>query len=78
MKRISYVALCALSVFSNLTTATENTISTQFKELDKDQDGLLSRSEISRDPALWSHFTRYDVNSDGKLTLSEYELFANK
>lgn len=78
MKRISYIALFVLSAFSNVTAAKENKISINFKELDKDKDGLLSRSEISRNPALWAHFTRYDLDSDGKLTLSEYQLFLSK
>lgn len=78
MKSISYITLLAFSIFSAFSFAASNDIAKQFKKLDRNKDGFLSRSETAIDPALWSRFSSYDSDKDGKLTLSEYSLYTSK
>jgi Ca2+-binding EF-hand superfamily protein len=78
MKKTSSITLFILSIFSTWGFAIDNNIAKQFKKLDRNQDGLLSRSEITIDPVLWSRFSRYDKNRDGMLTLIEYGLYTSK
>nr|WP_024593297.1 calcium-binding protein [Pseudoalteromonas sp. TB13] len=78
MKSISYITLLAFSIFSAFSFAASNDIAKQFKKLDRNKDGFLSRSETAIDPALWSRFSSYDSDKDGKLTLNEYGLYASK
>jgi len=78
MKKTSYVALFAFSIFSTFSFAASNDIAKQFKKLDRNKDGFLSRSETAIDPALWSRFSSYDNDKDGKLALNEYDLYASK
>jgi len=78
MNPIHFFILCALPVFSASSFAISDSINNQFKKIDRNKDGFLTRSEASIDPALWSKFIRYDQDKDGKLTLSEYHLYASK
>lgn len=78
MKNISYITLISLSLFSALGLAENNNISKQFNEFDRNQNGLLSRGEIAKDPALWSRFASYDKDQDGYLSLSEFSLYARQ
>ena len=43
-----------------------------FNDMDKDDDGKLSRSEASANPRLAEHFNEVDRNGDGNLTRGEY------
>jgi Ca2+-binding EF-hand superfamily protein len=70
--------VCTLTVFSASSFAASDTINNQFKKIDRNKAGFLTRSEASIDPALWSKFIRYDQDKDGRLTLSEYHLYASK
>lgn len=78
MKNISYMALFAFSIFSAATFAANNNIAEQFKKLDRNKDGFLSRAETAIDPALWSRFASYDKDKDSRLSLSEYGIYASK
>jgi hypothetical protein len=43
-----------------------------FNEMDRNNDGGLTREEASRNPRLSAHFDQVDDNRDGKLTRGEY------
>ena len=43
-----------------------------FNQMDKDNDGSLTRSEAAANPRLAQHFDKVDGNSDGKLSRGEY------
>jgi hypothetical protein len=45
----------------------------EFKALDRDGDGFLSRSEVEQNSALQSGFQAADKNGDGKLDMSEFQ-----
>jgi hypothetical protein len=45
----------------------------EFKALDRDGDGFLSRSEVEQKSALQSGFQAADKNADGKLDMSEFQ-----
>ena len=45
----------------------------EFKALDRDGDGFLSRSEVEQNSALRSGFQAADKNGDGKLDMSEFQ-----
>jgi hypothetical protein len=45
----------------------------EFKALDGDGDGYLSKSEVSSTPALVSGFDAADKNGDGKLDQAEFQ-----
>ncbi|MFT3906114.1 MAG: hypothetical protein QM718_07425 [Steroidobacteraceae bacterium] len=47
------------------------------KMLDKDGDGVLSKSEVAGTP-LEADFEKIDTNKDGKLTAAELEAFGKK
>ncbi|MBB1308679.1 EF-hand domain-containing protein [Pseudoalteromonas sp. SR41-8] len=72
------LGLSWLFVSSCCSFATTDNIAEQFKNLDRDNDGLITRSESAKDPALWSRFKNYDRDKDGRLSLSEFTLYANK
>ncbi len=78
MNPIHFFILFALPVFSASSFAISDSINSQFKKIDRNKDGFLTRSEASIDPALWSKFVSYDQDKDGRLTLSEYHLYASK
>jgi hypothetical protein len=42
------------------------------KQVDKDSDGYISRSEADASPALSKQFAALDKNNDGKLSKEEY------
>ncbi len=72
-----------LILFLLLTTscgsfATSNRIAEQFKALDRNEDGLLTRSESAKDPALWSRFKNYDSDKDNRLSLAEFSVYLNQ
>jgi Ca2+-binding EF-hand superfamily protein len=78
MKNSSYIVLIALSIFSTNSLAASNTITAQFKRLDRNENGLLSRAETASAPALWSRFASYDKDKDGHLNLTEFALYASQ
>jgi hypothetical protein len=43
-----------------------------FNQMDKNDDGALTRSEASGNPKLLVHFAQVDDNGDGRLTRAEY------
>jgi hypothetical protein len=45
----------------------------EFKDLDRDGDGFLSRAEIEQSSSLKAKFEAADKNSDGKLDPSEFQ-----
>ncbi|HCV03184.1 MULTISPECIES: EF-hand domain-containing protein [Pseudoalteromonas] len=77
MSKLTFASLAMCCVFSTISVAADS-IGDKFKQLDRNEDGFLSRSESARDPALWSRFSNYDNNKDNKLSLSEYKAYASK
>jgi Ca2+-binding EF-hand superfamily protein len=49
-----------------------------FNNLDKNNDGYLSRAEAKGNPDLAKHFKEVDKNNDGKLSRAEYLAFMGK
>lgn len=78
MKKRLICITVMLGIASINTQASSIDISDKFKQLDRNEDGLLSRSEAASDPALWSRFKSYDTDKDSKLSLSEFTLYASK
>ena len=74
-KTLASLILCG--VFSTISFAADS-IGEKFKQLDRNDDGYLTRSESARDPALWSRFKNYDSDKDNKLSLSEFKVYASK
>lgn len=76
--RIASMLLCAAAVSlaaSGCATDRERTARNNppsFDELDKDNDGVLSRSEALGLPGLAAEFDKVDVDQDGKLSRFEY------
>ena len=75
-QNIIVLPLLLLTSFSGF--AMTNTQADTFKALDKNEDGLLTRAETARDPALWSRFNSYDTDKDSRLSLEEFSVYANK
>lgn len=44
-----------------------------FKRLDKDKDGMLSKDEAKADKKLTAQYDKLDADHDGKLTLTEWQ-----
>ncbi|BDF93284.1 MULTISPECIES: EF-hand domain-containing protein [Pseudoalteromonas] len=78
MKYTIQLGYALLLIVSCSSFATTDSIAEQFKNLDRNQDGLLTRSESAKDPALWSRFKNYDSDKDNKLSLAEFSMYANK
>ena len=70
---LSLLMLCALAP-----KAHASSIETRFKELDRNRDGAISKSEAAQEPALWSRFSSYDQDKDGKLSLREFANYARQ
>lgn len=77
MTRLTITSLVSCFIFSTMSLAS-GSIGEKFKQLDRNDDGYLSRSESARDPALWSRFQSYDKDKDNKLSLAEFEVYASK
>ena len=67
-------ALFSVSVFAG---PDFDKIGSTFKELDNDQDGLISKEEAD-DDEIWEHFSLIDSNSDGNLSQKEYSSYMDK
>lgn len=50
----------------------QSTYARDFKALDTDHDGTLTRKEASKDPLFAKHFSEADKDHDGTLTQEEY------
>ncbi|WP_404342881.1 hypothetical protein [Pseudoalteromonas mariniglutinosa] len=61
-----------------ITVEADTALRDNFTQLDKNDDGLLSRAESASDPALWSRFKHYDRDNNNKLSLSEFSQYASK
>lgn len=70
-----FISLIALS---SLSTAHAGSVESRFKELDRNRDGAISKSEAAQEPALWSRFSSYDQDKDGKLSLREFSNYARQ
>lgn len=51
------------------------TSSTDFKTLDKNQDGKLNSTELEAQPALKEDLARIDSNNDGVIDRAEFSMF---
>lgn len=78
MNNFKYTILLALLTTSCGSFASSNRIAEQFKALDRNDDGLLTRSESAKDPALWSRFKNYDSDQDNRLSLAEFTVYQNQ
>ena len=78
MNKQNIIVLPLLLLTSLSGFAITNTQADTFKALDKNEDGLLTRAETARDPALWSRFNSYDTDKDSRLSLAEFSVYANK
>lgn len=54
-------------------TAQAADVPRQFKRLDKDKDGMISRSEAKRSKDTMAQFDSIDTDHDGKISLSEWQ-----
>lgn len=54
---------------------TEHMLGLDFTALDRDSDGLLSRSELPADHALIAAFDAHDRDGDTHISREEYEMF---
>lgn len=52
---------------------TQAQVPDQFKRLDKDKDGLISKSEAKRNKDLNARFDDVDSDHDGKVSLTEFQ-----
>jgi len=77
MSKLTFASLILYCVSSTVSFAADS-IGEKFKQLDRNDDGYLTRSESARDPALWSRFKNYDSDKDNKLSLSEFKVYASK
>ena len=77
MSKLTFASLILSCAFSTMSFAADS-IGEKFKQLDRNDDGYLTRSESARDPALWSRFKNYDSDKDNKLSLSEFKVYASK
>ena len=78
MNKQNIIVLPLLLLTSLSGFAITNTQADTFKALDKNEDGLLTRAETARDPALWSRFNSYDTDKDSRLSFAEFSVYANK
>lgn len=46
-----------------------------FKSIDLNNDGVISREEAARNPELAKDFDKYDANHDGRLNMGEFAHF---
>ncbi|HEY8117650.1 MAG TPA: BON domain-containing protein [Methylophilaceae bacterium] len=53
----------------------QSPLAAEFKKLDSNHDGKLTREEASRDQDLLGNFARADTNSDGVLAVDEYSSY---
>jgi hypothetical protein len=58
--------------------STGDALSTDFKTLDKNQDGKLTTSELDGQPALKEDLARIDGNNDGVIDRAEFSLFETR
>jgi EF hand len=78
---VTVFALALGSVWAADKSADENKTDTSgatlpeertFAELDKNNDGFISKAEAAADPALAKDFDKFDLNHDRKLSRAEY------
>lgn len=53
----------------------EELITAEFRELDRDQDGYLSRDDTKTWPELFRSFDEFDSDHDGRLSRVEFEAY---
>lgn len=78
MNKIAVLSLCLMLFGVFAPSAYASSIETRFKELDRNRDGAISKSEAAQEPALWSRFSSYDQDKDGKLSLREFANYARQ
>jgi hypothetical protein len=71
----------SLTAYAQTTATTERPaggvsrdLQKEFKDLDRDGDGFLSRAEVEQNSSLKAKFEAADTNGDGKLDLSEFQV----
>ncbi|WP_105187812.1 calcium-binding protein [Pseudoalteromonas sp. T1lg48] len=78
MNKIAVLILSPLLLVCFTTTVQAGSIESRFKELDRNRDGAISKSEAAQEPALWSRFSSYDQDKDGKLSIREFTNYARQ
>lgn len=59
-------------------TMSQETVPGQFKDLDKNLDGQISKSEARKSADLKAHFKEIDTDKNGKISLSEWQAGQDK
>lgn len=76
-KNIIYIATLALGISSLSVMAAEGETRQQFKFLDADGNGFISKSEATQNIKLRESWNSLDKNKDEKLTEKEFTRFAS-
>jgi Ca2+-binding EF-hand superfamily protein len=69
----SLILACTLSAGLSAQAAKPELRTVDFKTLDKNHDGKLSRAEARADPGLSMDFDALDENHDGNLSMEEFQ-----
>lgn len=72
MTRQTFATLIFLAAVPFAASA-ETDMSTQFKQLDKNNDGQISQSEAKASPDLSKRFSAVDTNHDKQISVSEWQ-----
>jgi len=73
---LSFAAFAILFLLLNPVMAEEEALP-EFKTLDTDQDGYVSKDEASQVPQIANLYQGADLDQDGKLSSNEYERAKN-
>jgi len=73
MKILNFVAIGTIAVSFSLSA--EEVKTSTFSTMDKDGDGYISITEATGNEQLVRDWAKYDLDSDGKIELSEFSAF---
>ncbi|WP_083845935.1 hypothetical protein [Rhodanobacter spathiphylli] len=70
---VAGISLPSFASAQNVTSDSASSSPLYFANVDKNGDGVISRSEVPKDlPGLRAHFDQYDLNRDHRLSEGEY------
>ena len=76
MKILNFVAIGAIAISFSLSA--EEVKTSTFSTMDKDGDGYISIVEATGNEELLRDWAKFDLDSDGKIELSEFSAFESK